>query len=154
MAVRFILQAVSRSHGQFGAPFGKQPRRHLGRDFLWISLYIFVFLVLFLCISFVFYGFTKANYGGYTQAVLFFKYRQCIIIAPVIRRNFLCIPFVFYGFISYIFLYFMVLFLIYFFCVLRFYWSNYGGYTQVVSFFKYRQCLITAPIILTPCVRV
>ena len=64
----------------------------------------FVFLVLFLCISFMFYGFIKANYGGYIQAVLFFKHRQCIIIAPVIQRNFLCIPFVFYGFISYIFL--------------------------------------------------
>ena len=61
-------------------------------------------MVLFLCISFVFYGFTKANYGGYTQAVLFFKYRQCIIIAPIVRRNFLCIS-----------LYFMVLFLMYFF---------------------------------------
>ena len=37
----------------------------------------------------------------------------------------------------------------YFICVLRFYQSNYGGYTQVVSFFKYRQCLIIAPVVLT-----
>ena len=44
--------------------------------------------------------------------VSIFKYRQCIIIAPVIRRNLLYISFAFYGFISYIFLYFMVLFLI------------------------------------------
>ena len=29
-----------------------------------------------------------------------FKYRQCIITAPIVRRNFLCI-FVFYVFISY-----------------------------------------------------
>jgi hypothetical protein len=42
----------------------------------------------------------------------------------------------------------------YFFCVLRFCWSNYGGYTQVVSFFKYRQCLITAPAVPTACLRV
>ena len=53
-----------------------------------------------------------ANYGGYTQAVLFFKYRQCIIIAPVIQRNFLYISFTFYGFISQKILYFTVLFLI------------------------------------------
>ena len=42
------------------------------------------FMVLFLYISFVFYSFIKANYGGYIQVVLFFKYCQCIIIAPVI----------------------------------------------------------------------
>jgi hypothetical protein len=29
------------------------------------------FMVLFLCISFLFYGFIKANYGGYIQAVHF-----------------------------------------------------------------------------------
>ena len=33
------------------------------------------FIVLFLCISFIFYDFIKANYGGYIQVVLFFKYR-------------------------------------------------------------------------------
>jgi hypothetical protein len=37
MAVRFILQAVSRTHGQFEAPFRRQPGRHLRRDFLYIS---------------------------------------------------------------------------------------------------------------------
>ena len=41
------------------------------------------FMVLFLYISFVFYGFIKANYRDYTQAVLF-KYCQCIIITPVV----------------------------------------------------------------------
>ena len=46
MAVWFILQAVSRTYGQFEAPFGRQPRGHLRRDFL--------------CISFVFYGSVEA----------------------------------------------------------------------------------------------
>jgi len=45
-AVRFILRAVSRTYGQLKAPFGRQPRRRLGRDFLYIS--------------FVFYGSNKA----------------------------------------------------------------------------------------------
>ena len=98
----------------------------------------FIFLALFKQI-------TKAIYKRF----LFSKYRQCIIIAPVIRRNFLYISFIFYGFISYIFLYFLVLFLMYFLCVLWFYWSNYRGYTQVVSFFKYRQCLIILPGVRT-----
>ena len=40
----------------------------------------------------------------------------------------------------------------YFFCILQFYWSSYGGCTQVVPFFKYRQCLITAPVVPAPCV--
>ena len=56
----------------------------------------------------MFYSFIKANYGGYIQAVLFFKYRQCIIIAPVIQE--FPMHFIFYSFISYIFpLYFTVL---------------------------------------------
>src|SRR3984957_8413103 len=42
-AVRFILRTISRTHSQLGAPFGRQPRRHLRRNFL--------------CISFAFYGF-------------------------------------------------------------------------------------------------
>jgi hypothetical protein len=63
--------------------------------------------------------------------VSFFKYRQYIIIAPVIQRNFL-----------YIFLlYFIVLFLIYFSYILRFIYGNYEGYIQVVLFFKYCQYL-------------
>ena len=33
------------------------------------------FIVLFLYISFIFFGFVKASYRGYTQAVLFLKYR-------------------------------------------------------------------------------
>ena len=36
-AVRFTLQTVSRTYGQLGAPFGRQPRRHLGRNFVCIS---------------------------------------------------------------------------------------------------------------------
>src|SRR5437016_2572715 len=42
----------------------KVPRKGISYVFLY-------FMVLFLCISFVLYGFIKANYGGYTQAVLF-----------------------------------------------------------------------------------
>ena len=45
-AVRFILRTISRTYSQTKALFGRQPRRHLGRDFLWIS--------------FVFYGSIKA----------------------------------------------------------------------------------------------
>jgi len=68
-AVQFILRTISRTHGQLGAPFGRQPRRYLRKEFpthfciLWFYFYAF----------FVFYSFIKANYGGYTQAVLFFK---------------------------------------------------------------------------------
>ena len=51
--------------------------------------------------------------------------------------------------ISYIFFCFTVLFFIYFFYILWFYWSNYGGCTQVVLFFKYRQCLIILPSVRT-----
>src|ERR1700722_10076954 len=74
-AVRFILRTVSRTYGQLRAPY-------FGRISYVFSL---CFTVLFLRISFIFYGFIfiyfafysfiKANYGGYTQAVLFFKYR-------------------------------------------------------------------------------
>jgi len=46
----------------------KTTKRHFWRD----SLRIFCILwFYFLCISFVFYSFIKANYRGYTQAVLF-----------------------------------------------------------------------------------
>ena len=44
--VRFILQTVSRTYGRLGVPFRRQPRRHLGRDFL--------------CVSFMFYSSIKA----------------------------------------------------------------------------------------------
>ena len=44
--VRFTLRTVSRTYRQLGAPFGRQPRRYLGRNFL--------------CISFVFYGSIEA----------------------------------------------------------------------------------------------
>jgi hypothetical protein len=45
-AVRFILRTINRIYSQLRAPFGRQPRRHLGRDFLYIS--------------FMFYGSIKA----------------------------------------------------------------------------------------------
>ena len=89
-------------------------------------------MVLFLCISFIFYGFIKANYRGYIQAVLFFRYRQCIIIALVVQRNFLYISFAFYGFISYIFLYFAVLFFLYFFYILWSYLYTFFLYFMVL----------------------
>ena len=55
--IRFILRTVSRTHSQLKVLFGRQHRRHLRRDFLYIS-YILQFY--FLCISFMFYGFIKA----------------------------------------------------------------------------------------------
>jgi len=39
------LRTISRTYGQLKAPSGRQPRRHLGRDFL--------------CISFMLYGSIK-----------------------------------------------------------------------------------------------
>src|ERR1700679_1015755 len=108
-AVRFILRTVNMPYCQLKAPFGRQPKGTSGGIPYAFPL---CFMVLFLYISFIFYGFIKVNYRGYIQAVLFFRYRQCIIIALVVQRNFLYISFVFYSFISYIFLYFTVLFLI------------------------------------------
>ena len=112
------LQTVSRTYGQLKAPSGRRPKRHFGGISYAFPLY---FIVLFLRIPFIFYGFIfiyfafysfiKANYKGYIHVVLFlvplvYNYS----IAPTIRRNFLCISFVFYSFISYIFLlYFTVL---------------------------------------------
>ena len=128
-AVRFTLRTISRTYGQLGTPFRRQPRRHLRRDFLRIS---FVFYGFIFTYFFYIFGFIKASYRGYTQAVLFLKYRQCIIIAPVVQRNFLCFFFVFYSFISYIFLYFIVLFLIYF-CILQ----SYFLYFCIFGFIPY-----------------
>jgi hypothetical protein len=72
-AVRFILRTISRTYDQLRAPFRRQG----------ISYIFLYFIVLFLRISFIFYGFifiyfafysfTKVNYGGYIQAVLFFS---------------------------------------------------------------------------------
>ena len=42
-------------------------------------------------------------------------------------------------------------FLCIFFYILWFYWSKYRGCTQVVSFFKYCQCIITAPVVPATC---
>ena len=42
-AVRLTLRTVSRAYGRLRAPFGRQPRKHLGRDFLCIFFYIFLF---------------------------------------------------------------------------------------------------------------
>src|SRR6266567_1079690 len=55
--VRFTLRAVSRTYGQLGAPFGRQPRRYLGRNFL--------------CISFVFTVLLKQLWRLYTSGFIF-----------------------------------------------------------------------------------
>ena len=68
-AVRFILRTVSRAYGQLGAPFGRQPRRHLGRDFIYIS--------------FVFYGSVKAI----TEAMYKWFYFQ---VPPVYNYSTCC----------------------------------------------------------------
>ncbi len=47
------------TYNQFGALFGRQPRRYLGGDFLYI----------FFCVL----RFYWSYYGGYTQVVLFFQ---------------------------------------------------------------------------------
>jgi hypothetical protein len=39
-AIQFILRTVSRTYGQPRVLFRRQPRRHLGRDFLYIFLRI------------------------------------------------------------------------------------------------------------------
>ena len=115
--VRFILRTISRTYGQLKAPFRRQLKRYFGRDFLRIS--------------FIFYGFTKINYRGYIQAVLFFKvplvynYSTCyteefsIYFFYILQFYFLYI-FIFYSFISYI-LIFLVLSLMYFLYILRLY---------------------------------
>ena len=48
-AVRLILRTISRTHGQLGAPFRRQPRRYLRRDSLRISFifYGFIFMYFF-----------------------------------------------------------------------------------------------------------
>ena len=71
-AVQFTLRTVSRTYGQLRTPFRRQPKRHLRRDFLRIS---FVFYGFIFTYFFYIFGFIKASYRGYTQAVLFFKYR-------------------------------------------------------------------------------
>ena len=50
-AVRLILRTISRTHGQLGAPFRRQPKRYLGRDFLRISFMFYGFIfIYFFCI--------------------------------------------------------------------------------------------------------
>src|ERR1700733_15348488 len=123
-AVWFILRTISRTYGQLRALYFGRISYVFSLCFIVSFLRISSIFYGFIFIYFVFYSFTKANYGDYIQAVLFlvplvYNYS----IAPVIRRNFLCISFVF-----------IVLFLLYFFYILQFYYSNHGGYTQVVSF--------------------
>ena len=98
-AVRFILRTVSRTYGQFGALFARQPRRHLRRDFLCIFVfYSFISCVFLLYFSVLLKQLRRLYIGG-----SIFKYHQYIITAPiVIPRNFLCI-FWFYSFISFTF---------------------------------------------------
>ena len=47
-AVQFILRTVSRTYGQLKVPFGRQPRRHLGRDFLYISFILPLYFTVLL----------------------------------------------------------------------------------------------------------
>ena len=62
-------------------------------------------MVLFFCISFVFYGFIKVNYGGYTKAVSFlstasystYYTEEFPMYFCVLWFNFLCISFTFFG---------------------------------------------------------
>src|SRR6266702_1221703 len=56
-AVQFILWTVNRTHSRLRVLFGRQPKRHLRRDFL--------------CISFVFYGSIKAITGAIYKWVYF-----------------------------------------------------------------------------------
>src|SRR6266702_6579941 len=63
------------TYDQFRAPFGRQPRRHLGGDFL--------------CIFFCVLRFYRNYYGGYIQVVLFFK------VPPVYDYSTCCINRVF-----------------------------------------------------------
>jgi len=42
--IRFTLQTISRTYGPLRVPFGRQPKRHLRRDLLWIS---YIFLLCF-----------------------------------------------------------------------------------------------------------
>ena len=95
------LRPVGRPYGPITASLERRlegsPEGILGRNFL----HFFYILWFYFYISFAFYSFIKANYGGYIQAVLFlvplvYNYS----IAPVVRKNFLCISFVFYSLIS------------------------------------------------------
>src|ERR1700719_4046077 len=91
-AVRFILWTVSRAYGQLRAPHFRRISYVFPLCFIVLSLRISLIFYGFIFIYFAFYSFTKVNYGGYIQAVLFFKYHQYIIIAPtVVPRNFLYI---------------------------------------------------------------
>jgi hypothetical protein len=99
----------------------------LKRNFLYISIfYCFIFMYFF-CILWFYQSKLRRLYtsGSIFQIPLAYNYSTYYIEEFPIY--FLC---------------FMVLFLMYFFYILWFYWNNYGGYTQVDSFFKYRQCLI------------
>ena len=91
-------QAIRFNYGQLRAPFGRQPRGYLRKEFpmyfciLWF--YFYIFLLCFMVLS-------KQLQRLYTGGSIF-KYRQYIITVPIIWRNFLYI-FIFYIFISYIF---------------------------------------------------
>ena len=81
----------------------KVPQEGFPTHFLYVLW--FYFYVFLLCFIVLLKQITEAIHKQF-----YFKYCQCIIIAPVIQKNFLYISFVFYSFISYVFLlYFTVL---------------------------------------------
>ena len=43
-AIRFILWAVSRTYSQLEVLFGRQPKKHLRRNFLYISFMLYGFI--------------------------------------------------------------------------------------------------------------
>jgi hypothetical protein len=71
-AIRFIFWTISRTYGQLGVLFGRQPRRHLRRNFL--------------CISFVFYGSVEVT----TEAI--YKWFHFSSTASVWLQHLLCQP--------------------------------------------------------------
>ena len=49
-AVRLTLRTVSRAYGRLRAPFGRQPKRYFGRNFLYISFVFYSLFLNFFCI--------------------------------------------------------------------------------------------------------
>ena len=104
-AVRFTLQTVSRTYGQLGAPFGRQPRRYLGRDFLRISFMFYGFIFMyFFCVLWFYQSKLWRLYtsGSIFQVLPVYNYSNyCTEEFPmyfcVLWFYFLCISFVFYG---------------------------------------------------------
>ncbi len=106
-AIWFTLRTVNRTYGQLGAPFRRQPRRYLGRDFLCIS-FIF-YSSIFLYFFYVLWFYQSKLRRVYTSGSIFqvppmYNYSTCY--TEEFPMYFLC---------------FIVLFLMYFFYTLRSY---------------------------------